>query len=155
MKIFLIIGLCAFLAGGLLVGCGKKTQSVEQLQEPLPLEVTPLSTFPSGQKEVEIKEAAVVVPEVTQSAQSGIPLPPQGPYKPSNTEIQTALKHAGYYQGAIDGVIGPQSKKAIEDFQKANNLAVDGKVGPKTWAALSEHLNLAQTANTTTINKKQ
>ncbi|MCM8762981.1 MAG: peptidoglycan-binding protein [Candidatus Omnitrophica bacterium] len=29
----------------------------------------------------------------------------------------------------------------MEDFQKANNLKVDGKVGPKTWAVLSKYLN--------------
>jgi peptidoglycan hydrolase-like protein with peptidoglycan-binding domain len=69
------------------------------------------------------------------------PLPPAGPYKPTAEEIQTALKNAGYYNGAIDGKLGPMSKKAIEEFQKANGLQVDGKVGPKTWLALSSHLN--------------
>jgi peptidoglycan hydrolase-like protein with peptidoglycan-binding domain len=76
------------------------------------------------------------------------PLPPSGPYKPTDKEIQAALKNAGYYTGAIDGKIGPKSKKAIEDFQKANGLKVDGKVGPKTWAALSSYLNLAPAADT-------
>jgi peptidoglycan hydrolase-like protein with peptidoglycan-binding domain len=43
--------------------------------------------------------------------------------------------------GGIDGKIGPLTRKAIEDFQKANNLKVDGKVGPKTWAVLEKSLN--------------
>ncbi|MCM8789832.1 MAG: peptidoglycan-binding protein [Candidatus Omnitrophica bacterium] len=30
----------------------------------------------------------------------------------------------------------------MEEFQKANGLQVDGKVGPKTWAVLSKYLSL-------------
>lgn len=59
-------------------------------------------------------------------------------------KIQTALKNAGLYTGAVDGKIGPASRKAIETFQKNNGLTVDGKVGPKTWAALETYLNNAQ-----------
>jgi len=33
------------------------------------------------------------------------------------------------------------TKKAVEDFQKANNLPADGRIGPKTWTALSKYLN--------------
>lgn len=60
---------------------------------------------------------------------------------PTPQQIQTALKNAGYYEGAIDGEIGSKSKKAILDFQKDNGLETDGKVGPKTWSKLKEHLS--------------
>jgi len=60
--------------------------------------------------------------------------------RPSARQIQAALKNAGYYEGVIDGKISRQSRQAIRDFQKANNLSVDGKVGKKTWAALKEYL---------------
>jgi peptidoglycan hydrolase-like protein with peptidoglycan-binding domain len=63
--------------------------------------------------------------------------------KPTTIEIQTALKNAGYYTGAIDGKLGPKSQKAIESFQKDNGLVADGKVGAKTWAKLQAHLNAA------------
>ncbi len=56
-------------------------------------------------------------------------------------QIQTALKNAGFYNGKIDGKIGPGSKKAIEAFQQSKGLKVDGKVGSKTWAALEQYLN--------------
>ncbi|MDD5116254.1 MAG: peptidoglycan-binding domain-containing protein [Candidatus Omnitrophica bacterium] len=59
---------------------------------------------------------------------------------PTPRQIQAALKNAGYYQGVIDGKIGRKSRQAIRDFQKANNLSVDGKVGKNTWAALKEYL---------------
>ncbi|MDP2940451.1 MAG: peptidoglycan-binding domain-containing protein [Candidatus Omnitrophota bacterium] len=59
----------------------------------------------------------------------------------SAEDIQTALKNAGYYKGAIDGKIGAKSRKAIEDFQKDNSLVMDGKVGAKTWSKLQGYLN--------------
>jgi len=55
-------------------------------------------------------------------------------------QIQTALKNAGYYQGAIDGKLGKKTRRAVREFQKANNLSVDGKVGKKTWEALKAYL---------------
>jgi murein L,D-transpeptidase YcbB/YkuD len=57
-----------------------------------------------------------------------------------NKDIQNALKAAGFYTGTIDGKIGPRTKKAIIDFQKANGLKADGKCGPKTLAALDKYL---------------
>lgn len=56
-------------------------------------------------------------------------------------DVQTALKNAGYYDGAIDGKIGPKTRKAITDFQAAKGLKVDGVVGPATKTALSKYLN--------------
>lgn len=61
--------------------------------------------------------------------------------RPNAKQIQVCLKNAGYYSGAIDGKIGRQTREAIREFQKANNLKVDGKVGKKTWKLLSKHLD--------------
>jgi murein L,D-transpeptidase YcbB/YkuD len=36
----------------------------------------------------------------------------------------------------IDGVFGPITKAAVEEFQGYSGLVVDGIVGPLTWAAL-------------------
>jgi peptidoglycan hydrolase-like protein with peptidoglycan-binding domain len=35
-----------------------------------------------------------------------------------------------------DGVFGPGLLKAVERFQAAHQLDVDGRCGPKTWQAL-------------------
>ncbi len=55
-------------------------------------------------------------------------------------QIQTALKNAGFYQGTVDGKMGKKTRKAVREFQKANNLPVDGKVGKNTWIALKGYL---------------
>lgn len=36
----------------------------------------------------------------------------------------------------IDGIFGPVTKSAVEQFQSENQLTVDGIVGPATWAKL-------------------
>ena len=128
-----------------LSGCGKK-QEAEELQ---PITLESLNTAnTSAQVAPDLKTQEVATPAVsvaTTPAKELMPLPPQGPYKPTGIEIQTALKNAGFYAGNIDGKIGPKSKKAIEDFQSANGLKADGKVGAKTWEALSKHLSVAAT----------
>lgn len=50
--------------------------------------------------------------------------------------IQQKLKRWGYYSGAIDGIFGPQTLKAVKYFQKKNGLVADGIVGKKTLKAL-------------------
>lgn len=52
------------------------------------------------------------------------------------SQIQTRLKSWGYYSGAVDGVYGSATEKAVRYFQSANGLAVDGQAGDKTLAAL-------------------
>ena len=55
-------------------------------------------------------------------------------------QIQASLKKAGFYKGEIDGKMGPRTRRAIKEFQKAKKLNPDGVVGPKTWEALSQYL---------------
>lgn len=55
--------------------------------------------------------------------------------------IQTALKNGGFYDGPIDGKIGPRSRAAIIAFQKYYDITPDGKVASRTWIALQPFLN--------------
>ena len=57
------------------------------------------------------------------------------------TQLQTKLKRWGYYTGAIDGVFGTGTEKAVKAFQKKVGLTADGIVGPKTAAALGMSLS--------------
>ena len=65
---------------------------------------------------------------------------PSGFELPS-VSIQKALKSAGYYDGALDGKIGPGTRKAIKAFQKDNGLTADGIVGRSTWNKLQVYTN--------------
>ena len=51
-------------------------------------------------------------------------------------EVQRRLKQWGYYNGAVDGVFGAGTKKAVIAFQKKNGLTADGVVGKSTYKAL-------------------
>ncbi len=115
-------------------GCGKKQQALEEMQEPMSMEALSTITTTAAPTAPSTVSSEIRPPALE-------PLPPAGPYKPTAVEIQTALKNAGYYTEGIDGKIGPKTKKAIEEFQKANGLQVDGKIGPKTWSVLSKYLN--------------
>ena len=57
---------------------------------------------------------------------------------PSN--VQHALKNAGFYDGNLDGKFGKQSQTALIKFQKENGLTSDGIVGQKTWNTLKKYL---------------
>ncbi len=61
---------------------------------------------------------------------------PEEPVKLNNKQIQQKLVDAGY-NIKVDGIIGPQTKKAIKAFQKEKGLKVDGIVGKNTTAALT------------------
>ncbi len=39
----------------------------------------------------------------------------------------------------VDGKFGPATAKAVDRFQRTNNLKVDAIVGPQTWAQLDKH----------------
>ncbi len=141
MKRLLSLGV-AVLMLAVLSGCGKK-QEAEELQ-PITMESLSTPSSPAAaMPDLKAQEAKIFTAPAVTSTREVVPVPPQGPYKPTGTEIQTALKNAGFYTGSIDGKIGPKSKKAIEDFQSANGLKADGKVGTKTWEALSKHLSSA------------
>ena len=55
--------------------------------------------------------------------------------------LQKKLKQWGYYDGAVDGIFGSGTEKAVQYFQRKNGLTVDGVVGTKTAAALGMTLS--------------
>jgi peptidoglycan hydrolase-like protein with peptidoglycan-binding domain len=53
--------------------------------------------------------------------------------------LQQALKDAGHYQGPIDGVYSADVRKAVESYQTAQNIGVDGVAGPATMDRLGAY----------------
>ena len=52
--------------------------------------------------------------------------------------IQKRLKLHGFGTGSIDGDFGPSTEKQVRAFQKAQDIDVDGVVGPMTWKMLNK-----------------
>ena len=69
--------------------------------------------------------------------------------------IQRCLKGQGYLQGKVDGYFGPMTKKAVTNYQKANNLTADGIVGTRTVQKLkSDCSSSTPSYNNSSILKK-
>lgn len=43
-------------------------------------------------------------------------------------QVQVRLARAGYYHGAIDGAMGPQTRAAIRAYERTRGLRVDGAI---------------------------
>jgi murein L,D-transpeptidase YcbB/YkuD len=96
------------------------------------------------QKDAEIDSLRKALSQTTEkkyAVMKGTRLKAEVTTKPTTKQIQTALKNAGYDPGPIDGRIGKSTQAAIKDFQKANSLIADGKVGKQTWSVLVQYLN--------------
>ena len=62
--------------------------------------------------------------------------------------LQQRLKELGYYTGSVDGDFGEGTETAVEEFQKANGLTVDGKAGTKTLNKLNSDTAISKKAYT-------
>jgi peptidoglycan hydrolase-like protein with peptidoglycan-binding domain len=50
--------------------------------------------------------------------------------------VQKELAKLGYYNSPIDGLIGPQTERAISWFQSIDQLSVSGQIDDPTLKAL-------------------
>lgn len=152
---------CFFIVSLFVLGCGKKSAAkAVKPEEALPettIEISPdKQTVSSPAPAGSVSPVAVPLPETSIagptpsskpiSSSTGVAtgLPTDGKevsQQPSMKDIQKALTNCRLYEGKIDGKVGPRTKKAIEAFQKQNNLSADGRVGPKTWEKLKVYLN--------------
>ena len=77
-------------------------------------------------------------------------------YGSSDKETVKKLQELLNNNGAkltVDGIFGSQTQQAVKDYQKANNLAVDGIVGNNTWGALTKVTTPAATTPTQTTTQ--
>jgi peptidoglycan hydrolase-like protein with peptidoglycan-binding domain len=43
-------------------------------------------------------------------------------------ELQSRLARAGYYHGAIDGIMGPATRRAIRAYERDHNMGAYGAI---------------------------
>jgi peptidoglycan hydrolase-like protein with peptidoglycan-binding domain len=60
----------------------------------------------------------------------------EGSTGPTVSWLQYLLTRRTLDWNHIDGIFGPLTKTAVEEFQSSAHLGVDGIVGPVTWGAL-------------------
>lgn len=60
----------------------------------------------------------------------------KGDKKQSVKSLQVLLDGMGFPCGGADGSFGGKTDKAVREYQKANDLEVDGVVGYRTWSKL-------------------
>jgi len=51
-------------------------------------------------------------------------------------EVQQRLSRAGYYSGAIDGIMGDGTRRAIRGYERSHGLPVDGRIDPALLSRL-------------------
>jgi peptidoglycan hydrolase-like protein with peptidoglycan-binding domain len=142
----LVLGLVVVFCVTSFIGCNKKKKEEAEFNGVATENVVSI-TDNTAQNAEATNSVPVVVENASALPATEVAEPAMAPGsggvagKPTNQQIQQALKNAGLYDGKIDGTIGPKTKKAIEAFQSQNGLKADGKVGKKTWKALSVYLN--------------
>ena len=67
-------------------------------------------------------------------------------------KVQKRLIQYDYLNGSADGKFGAATQTAVKLFQRRNGLAVDGRVGPTTAAALGVTLTSSGGGSTTTAS---
>ena len=84
-------------------------------------------------------------------ATAGTPATPASPVTPSRPvtpvhpsaavmQLQRELGQLNYYEGPVDGVMGPQTVQAIQDLQRQAGLPQTGQMNAATQAALASFL---------------
>jgi hypothetical protein len=51
-------------------------------------------------------------------------------------QVQDRLAELGYYDGVIDGIMGPQTRAAISAYESTHNLVVDGTISSRLLARM-------------------
>jgi peptidoglycan hydrolase-like protein with peptidoglycan-binding domain len=52
-------------------------------------------------------------------------------------EVQRRLARAGYYHGAIDGIMGPQTRRAIRAYERDHNMPAYGVIDGQRLTTMS------------------
>jgi peptidoglycan hydrolase-like protein with peptidoglycan-binding domain len=81
----------------------------------------------------------MTAPQANVQVSLSLPLLRRGQHsgEPPVRRLQFLLNFAkGTDELDVDGIFGPRTEAAVRDFQRNENLSVDGIVGRQTWTAL-------------------
>jgi peptidoglycan hydrolase-like protein with peptidoglycan-binding domain len=59
-------------------------------------------------------------------------------------QAQLELRNMGLYNGSLDGVVGQETKRALEQFQKNNGLDRTARLDGQTMVALFGNIGISQ-----------
>jgi peptidoglycan hydrolase-like protein with peptidoglycan-binding domain len=66
---------------------------------------------------------------------------------------QLELRNKGLYHGSLDGVVGPETKRAIDQFQRNNGLSRTAVLDAQTFDALTGYPGTGQGSSTSPETK--
>lgn len=138
-KFVFVFGMLGVLATA--TGCApKKTvKKVNAIEAQIGVITDELTRMDQSIAELQTQQGGQASFAPSGAANTAIYRTPSGFELPS-ANIQRALKNAGYYQGNVDGKVGPATKDAVKAFQGDNGLTADGVVGRQTWDKLKAYL---------------
>ncbi|MBF0493908.1 MAG: peptidoglycan-binding protein [Candidatus Omnitrophica bacterium] len=134
MKKIIVLSTAAVLAMVFSTGCNSSDKKVSTLTQKMFVLEERLNSVEKRLDLIEERQNVFEQESTKQKEEA-----PAAASKMNDKGIQAALATAGFYTGAIDGIIGPNTKKAIMEFQAANGLNADGVVDSKTKAALAKY----------------
>jgi len=70
-------------------------------------------------------------------------------------EAQLELRNMGLYNGSLDGVLGSETKRALQQFQKDNGLDRTATLDQQTMVALFGHIGTIQGSSSVPPNTNQ
>ncbi|MCF6136286.1 peptidoglycan-binding protein [Pseudalkalibacillus berkeleyi] len=88
------------------------------------------------QKDYDLKPTGTVDQETADVLEEATEMIERGDRGKAVQHLQKHLAEMKLYNYKVDGIFGPITEKAVENFQNKNSLQVDGIAGPETKAAL-------------------
>lgn len=71
-------------------------------------------------------------------------------------DLQQYLYRIGYYHGKIDGIFGSRTRQAVILLQRKTEILVDGIVGPQTWKSIeNQHVFQKKTSDADSGTEKK
>lgn len=109
--------------------------ALQPVRHPAPLFAEQSKAAPAVPEPVAPKKTVPAAP-----APKIVAAPPTPPQRPETAavrqrsdlvaDVQRELVQLGFYEGAVDGVLGPRTTQAIRDFEQSQGLKIGGEPSP-------------------------